>query len=87
MINSGKEWDWMDSNQKLKRAMNFVDIKDDMKWVEKAILNKSNTNLHYPGLKQLINIFYNKWKSNDTIKILDSYKLYIRSLLRSELGR
>ncbi len=87
MINSGKEWDWMDSNQKLKRAMILVEIKKEMQWVEKTIINKSNTEIHYPALKQLINLFYNKWKSKNTIKFLDSYRLYLRSLLRSELGR
>jgi len=87
MINSGKEWDWMDSNQKLKRAMDLVEIRDEMKWVEKAIENKSNNETHYPALKQLINLFYNKWKSKNNLKVLDPYRLYLKSLLRSEFGR
>ena len=41
MINSGKEWAWMDNNQKLKRSIDLIEIKNEMKWVEKSILNKS----------------------------------------------
>jgi len=57
------------------------------KWVEKSIENKSNNETHYPALKQLINLFYNKWKSKNNLKVLDQYRLYLKSLLRSEFGR
>lgn len=81
MINKGKEWDWMDN-------MDIISsIREDMKWVEKALTHKDNTNLHYPALKQLINNFYNKWVNLNNIRVMNSYRLYLKSILRSEFGR
>jgi len=81
MINSGKEWDWIDT----KVPMNV--IRDEMKWVEKVLTHKDNNNLHYPALKQLINNFYNKWANKDNKTIVNVYRSYLKSILRSEFGR
>ena len=81
MINSGKEWDWIDT----KVPMNV--IRDEMKWVEKVLTHKDNNNLHYPALNQLINNFYNKWANKDNKTIVNVYRSYLKSILRSEFGR
>lgn len=81
MINKGKEWDWMDN-------MNTISvIRDEMQWVEKVLTHKDNSNLHYPALKQLINNFYNKWVNEDNTTVMNTYRLYLKSILRSEFGR
>lgn len=87
MINSGKEWAWMDNNKKLKNSMNVSDIKSEMKWVEQVLTHKDNNNLHYPALKQLINNFYNKWVNKNNTTIMNIYSHYLKSILRSEFGR
>jgi len=81
MMNSGKEWDWMDT----KVPMSF--IRDEMKWVEKVLTHKDNTNLHYPALKQLINNYHNKWVNKHNKTIMNIYREYLKSILRSEFGR
>ena len=81
MINKGKEWNWMDN-------MDIISsIREDMKWVEKVLSHKDNTNLHYPSLKRLINNFYNKWVNSNNITVMNTYRLYLKSILRSEFGR
>ena len=56
MINRGKEWAWMDNNQKLKKSIELEERRDEMKWVEKVLTHKDNKSIHYPALKQLINL-------------------------------
>ncbi len=81
MINKGKEWNWMDN-------MDIISsIREDMKWVEKVLSHKDNTNLHYPALKRIINNFYNKWVNSNNITVMNTYRLYLKSILRSEFGR
>tara|TARA_R110002074_G_scaffold39363_1_gene105852 strand:- start:83 stop:349 length:267 start_codon:yes stop_codon:yes gene_type:complete len=88
MINSGKEWAWMDNNQKLKKSMELEERRDEMKWVEKVLTHKDNKGIHYPALKQLINLYHNKW-ANKTKEpgLVDIYRQYLKSILRSEFGR
>ena len=81
MINSGKEWDWVDA----KVPMDV--IRDEMKWVEKVITHKDNKNLHYPALKQLINNFHSKWINTNNTTVMNIYHAYLKSILRSEFGR
>lgn len=76
-----KEWHWMDT----KVPLSF--IRDEMKWVEQVITHKDNKNLHYPALKQLINNFHNKWLNNNNKVIMNIYREYLNSVLRSEFGR
>ena len=81
MINKGKEWNWMDN-------MDIISsIREDMKWVEKVLSHKDNTNLHYPALKRLINNFYNNWVNSNNITVMNTYRLYLKSILRSEFVR
>jgi len=88
MINSGKEWDWMDNNQRLKKSMELEERRDDMKWVEKVLTHKDNKSIHYPALKQLINLYHNKWvRKTKGPSLVDTYRLYLKSILRSEFGR
>lgn len=81
MINRGKEWNWIDT----KVPMDV--IRDEMKWVEKVLTHKDNSNLHYPALKQLIKNFHNKWVNQDNKTIVNVYRSYLKSILRSEFGR
>ena len=55
--------------------------------LEKVLTHKDNNNLHYPALKQLINNFYNKWANKDNKTIVNVYRSYLKSILRSEFGR
>jgi len=88
MINSGKEWAWMDNNQKLKKSMDLEERRDEMKWVEKVLTHKDNKGIHYPALKQLINLYHNKWASKTKGSgLVDIYSQYLKSILRSEFGR
>ena len=57
--------------------MGMSNMRDEMKWVEQVITNKSNTTLHYPAIKQLINNFHNKW----------IYHQYLNSILKTKFGR
>ena len=88
MINSGKEWAWMDNNQKLKKSMELEERRDEMKWVEKVLTHKDNKGIHYPALKQLINLYHNKWanKTKES-RLVDIYRQYLKSILRSEFRR
>lgn len=65
----------------------MIDMKNDMRWVEAVILNKNNNNTHYLALKKLINIFHTKWNNKVHGTIINSYRNYLRSLLRREFGR
>lgn len=67
--------------------MEIFNMKGDMKWVESVIINKDNNNSHYPALKKLIDIFYNKWKVKSNSNVINSYRSYLKSLLRREFGR
>ena len=88
MINSGKEWAWMDNNQKLKKSMDLEERRDEMKWVEKVLTHKDNKGIHYPALKQLINLYHNKWANKTKgSELVDIYRQYLKSILRSEFGR
>lgn len=62
-------------------------MRNEMKWVEKVITNKSNTSLHYPAIKQLINNFHNKWISKNNTTIVNIYQQYLKSILRTTFGR
>lgn len=87
MINSGKEWAWMDNNQKLKKSMDLEERRHEMKWVEKVITHKDNKSIHYPALKQLINLYHKKWVNKNNTTLMDIYRQYLKSILRSEFGR
>jgi len=67
--------------------MEISKIRDEMKWVEKVITNKSNTILHYPAIKQLINNFHNKWISKNNTTIVNIYHQYLNLILRTKFGR
>ena len=67
--------------------MEISKIRDEMKWVDKVITNKSNTILHYPAIKQLINNFHNKWISKNNTTIVNIYHQYLNSILRTKFGR
>ena len=67
--------------------MEISKIRDEMKWVEKVITNKSNTILHYPAIKQLINNFHNKWISKNNTTIVNIYHQYLNSILITKFGR
>lgn len=77
-MNSGKEWDWMD---------NLSPIREEMNWVEQVLTHADNNNLHYPALKQLINNFHRKWVNADNVKVMNTYRRLLNSILRSEFGR
>ena len=62
-------------------------MRNEMKWVEKVITNKSNTSLHHPAIKQLINNFHNKWISKNNTTIVNIYQQYLKSILRTTFGR
>ena len=87
MINSSKEWAWMDNNKKLKKSMDLLERRDEMKWVEKVITHKDNKSIHYPALKQLINLYHNKWVNKNNTTLMNIYRQYLKSILRSEFGR
>ena len=76
-----KEWHWMDT----KVPLSF--IRDEMKWVEKVITHKDNKSIHYPALKQLINLYHKKWVNKNNTTLMDIYRQYLKSILRSEFGR
>ena len=67
--------------------MGMSNMRDEMKWVEQVITNKSNTALHYPAIKQLINNFHNKWISKDNTTIVNIYHQYLNSILKTKFGR
>ena len=87
MINSSKEWAWMDNNKKLKKSMDLLERRDEMKWVEKVLTHKDNKSIHYPALKQLINNYHNKWVNKNNTALMNIYRQYLKSILRSEFGR
>ena len=88
MINRGKEWAWMDNNQKLKKSIELEERRDEMKWVEKVLTHKDNKSIHYPALKKLINNHHNKWvHKTKGPALVDIYRQYLKSILRSQFGR
>ena len=52
-------------------------MKKDYDFVYRALTHKENTRLHYPALKNLLNLFLYKWDSEKSTKL---YKVYTRSL-------
>lgn len=87
MINSSKEWAWMDNNKKLKKSIELEERRAEMKWVEKVLTHKDNKSIHYPALKQLINLYHNKWVNKNNTTLMNIYRRYLESILRSEFGR
>ena len=67
--------------------MYLLERRDEMKWVEKVLTHKDNKSIHYPALKQLINNYHNKWLNKNNTTLMNIYRQYLKSILRSQFGR